>query len=154
MDEKGGGVALSKGEEEEVEIIRQKLNIARRKKKADKVARYEARLQELGQPLSLDDSDADGDKITPSVPGTPGSEIGLSLSMEAVTSLSITLAPNQKSKINVQLLPTNRGTAALATSITVRDKKNMDETVSLAVTASPQGPQEAEPKSTSKGEWA
>jgi hypothetical protein len=154
MDEKGGGVALSKGEEEEVEIIRQKLKIARRKQKADKVARYEGRLQELGQPLSLDDSDADGDKITPSVPGTPGSEIGLSLSMEAVTSLSITLAPNQKSKINVQLLPTNRGTAALATSITVRDKKNMDETVSLAVTASPQGPQEAEPKSTSKGEWA
>ena len=47
-DEAGGGTALSRAEEEEVEGMMQKLKIARRKKKADKVDKYETRLKELG----------------------------------------------------------------------------------------------------------
>ncbi|WVF72612.1 hypothetical protein IAT40_007430 [Kwoniella sp. CBS 6097] len=47
-DEKDAGTALSKTEEEEVEAILQKLKIARRKGKAEKIQKYEARLAELG----------------------------------------------------------------------------------------------------------
>jgi hypothetical protein len=50
-DESGMGQALSKAEEEEVEGMMQKLKIARRKGKADKVEKYEARLTELGVEL-------------------------------------------------------------------------------------------------------
>jgi hypothetical protein len=42
------GTALSKGEEEEIENIQQKLRIAKRKGKKDKIEKYEARLVELG----------------------------------------------------------------------------------------------------------
>jgi hypothetical protein len=62
------GTALSKTEEEEVENIHQKLKIAKRKQKKDKVAKYESRLVELGQPVPADaeaeESEATDDAVS------------------------------------------------------------------------------------------
>jgi hypothetical protein len=65
------GTALSKTEEEEIENIQQKLKIAKRKKKKDKVAKYESRLVELGQPLPPDteDNEAGDDAASESTAG-------------------------------------------------------------------------------------
>ena len=51
LDETHAGTALSKGEEEEVEKILQKLKISRRKGKTEKIAKYEQRLRELSIPI-------------------------------------------------------------------------------------------------------
>ncbi|WVQ99833.1 hypothetical protein IAU59_006976 [Kwoniella sp. CBS 9459] len=216
-DEKDAGTALSKSEEEEVEAILQKLKIARRKGKAEKIQKYEARLAELGvlgeaegegdadgdmddgknddskPQKDGDQSQADGnDSLTISRSITPGiltpkqeSELQLAITptidepkaQACVTTLSLTLAPNQKSKILVDLVakaptPSILGTlpamVPLASNsvgeiapppppgpapvdapsselepesedvnanITVHDKRNTDETVTLKVTA-------------------
>ena len=64
------GTALSKGEEEEIENILQKLKIARRKGKKDKIEKYESRLTELGveipmgAPSEASDTSKDGSVAT------------------------------------------------------------------------------------------
>lgn len=146
-DEKGGGIALSKGEEEEVETILQKLKIARRKQKADKIKKYESRLAELGvtQTGAQDsdaDSNADGEDEgdVPSVVGTPAEEKKLKLGEETcVTSLSVTLGPSQKIKVFARLVASaNLGNgvgAPIDAVITVHERKNTDETISVVVKA-------------------
>jgi hypothetical protein len=57
------GTALSKTEEEEIENIQQKLKIAKRKGKKDKIQKYESRLVELGLPVPQDaEVEVDGDE--------------------------------------------------------------------------------------------
>lgn len=156
-DEKGGGVALSKGEEEEVEKILQKLKIARRKGKADKVEKYEKRLDELGvkPPGSGKDDASDAEEaasVAESMSGTPVEEAPppvfvMDQEKRAVTMLSITLGPNQKSKILVELWPkSTRGVlerdgkeGPVDCVISVHDKKNTDETLSINVKAAKAG---------------
>ncbi|WRT68197.1 uncharacterized protein IL334_005172 [Kwoniella shivajii] len=56
-DEKDAGIALSKNEEDEVEGLLQKMKIARRKGKPEKIAKYQARLDELGVNNPSEDGD-------------------------------------------------------------------------------------------------
>lgn len=173
-DDTDVGTVLSKHEEEEVEGITQKLKIARRKGKADKIAKYEARLAELGvkQPAtSLDSDDVasnqgeegggdDEERVEPDserektksgdqTPENSGATEDSAASTTeygpkaCVTSLSVTLQPNQKSRILLELLikashkdlPHQTNTE-LAASVTVHDRKNADEMQVVRVVAS------------------
>ncbi|WVQ85709.1 hypothetical protein IAT38_007875 [Cryptococcus sp. DSM 104549] len=174
-DEKDAGTALSKGEEEELEALLQKLKIARRKGKVEKVTKYETRLVELGVPRSQlgagieegaesgsNDGEAEADPgAGSSKSGTPGgaSPAGkglaaitaavlaprqaadeLDLPTECVTTLNLTLAPNQKSKILVDLIPRKLSEGEAETdvkaTVMIHDRKNTDETVGVSVSAS------------------
>jgi pyrimidine deaminase RibD-like protein len=112
------GTALSKTEEEEIENIQQKLKIAKRKGKKDKIQKYEARLTELGIPLPQDaEADTDDNESTTTneiVPPTPGTVSGDQLEEEEnveygpkalISTLTVILQPNQKNRIFVELLP-------------------------------------------------
>ncbi|WWD18889.1 hypothetical protein CI109_103344 [Kwoniella shandongensis] len=186
-DEKDAGTALSKVEEEELEALLQKLKIARRKGKKEKVEKYEKRLEELGVPRG---ENGDG-ATTPSLEG--GSQFGDNMEDQqkgvssaatspptaeatplpttttttvhanavvlpppaipvlapCVTTLTLTLAPNQKSKILVNLVPRSSNSVGdnsegggdpgdvdgVRASIMVHDRKNTDETVDVDVIA-------------------
>ena len=164
QDDQGGGTALSRGEEEEVETLLQKLKIANRKGKKDKITKYETRLAELG--ISTPKSDtapSSAAKATTSTAEITGSES--EIPSEAVsgtatpaeidlnadhdmsiagqsctTSLTMTLLPNGKSKLLVDLLPNPNRRSSLAllldTIIKVYDRKNTDETITVSITAS------------------
>jgi len=110
--------ALSKTEEEEIENIQQKLKIAKRKGKKDKVQKYEARLTELGIPLPQDaEADTDDNESTTTndvVPATPNTVSGDQMEEEdnveygpkaLISTLTVVLQPNQKNRIFVELLP-------------------------------------------------
>jgi hypothetical protein len=113
------GTALSKTEEEEIENIHQKLKIAKRKGKKDKIEKYESRLVELGIPLPQD-AEVDGDDtesttnndVVPPTPTTTGGDV-LNVDDETVeygpkaliSTLTVVLQPNQKNRIFVELLP-------------------------------------------------
>lgn len=150
-DEKDAGSALSKGEEEEVEGLLQKLKIARRKNKADKIAKYEKRLGELGVTTASSPEEPSSENDNPS-----GTET-TSANGEVVSSpcVEVTLQPNKKAKILVSLVARDAGTAAFNSSIKVFEKKNTDETVTINVAASPdpvEGPAQST-ASTSEGEF-
>jgi len=160
-DEKSGGMALSKGEEEEVETMLQKLKIARRKGKADKIAKYEARLKELGIVQPNEDgsaqdgeSEAGADSTSGSTVGTPLDDrtngLGILLGMTPekpetpapVRSLTITLGPSQKTRVCLELVPAafggdaaSKGRGEVNEVMTVHDRKNTDETISVTVKA-------------------
>jgi hypothetical protein len=158
-DEKSGGMALSKGEEEEVETMLQKLKIARRKGKTDKIAKYEARLKELGivkptADAASQDSEsgagAGGESGPGSVVGTPVGDctnglgiLGTSPEKPAtVRTLTVTLGPNQKTRVCLELVPAafggdaaSRGRGEVNEVMTIHDRKNTDETISVAVKA-------------------
>ena len=130
------GTALSKVEEEELEGLLQKLKIARRKGKADKIGKYESRLVELGVSVgSGAESDAESTDDGPSTVGTPISEEPTPIKA-AVSSLSVTLQPSMKNKILVELLPRSGQQGPLKATIKVHDRKNTDETLSVSVIAS------------------
>lgn len=162
-DEADAGTALSKEQEEEAEGLLQKLKIARRKGKADKIQKYEARLTELGVSFpsaatAASESDAestgDGDQ---GVIAADGAEQGKDLErtdsdppVEAeppkqspqkasVSTLIVTLSASQKTKISVQLIMRDVGgtmiEGKLEAKIKVYEKKNTDETIFVAVTA-------------------
>jgi len=117
------GTALSKTEEEEIENIQQKLKIAKRKGKKDKVQKYESRLVELGIPLPQEaEVDADDTESTttnetandtvPPTPTTTGDGFdaeegaGVEYGPKAlISTLTVVLQPNQKNRIFVELLP-------------------------------------------------
>ncbi|KAL7421567.1 hypothetical protein Q5752_003336 [Cryptotrichosporon argae] len=124
-DDKDAGLALSKGEEEEVETLLQKLKIARRKGKADKVEKYEKRLAELHIEVDAAAGAGSADSVQTQAPGT--------------TRLVVALAPSQKAKIYASLIAAG-GAASLASFITIHDEKNTDETLVLPVSASPPFP--------------
>lgn len=132
-DEKDAGVALSQGEEEEVEGLLQKLKIARRKNKPDKIAKYEKRLGELGvvTASSEDSGSTDAEDATESGAATP--PVG---EVASVPSISITLGPSKKAKVLVNLVP-RTGSGAFASTIKVYERKNTDETVTIDVSGSP-----------------
>ncbi|RSH81358.1 hypothetical protein EHS25_006889 [Saitozyma podzolica] len=172
-DESDAGTALSKAEEEEAEGLLQKLKIARRKGKADKISKYEARLSELGvtstsgqddeaseasdekepekQDGAADGEDVEGkldripldkDKDDSGRLGAMPSTIPSGVPKPCNHTLSITLQPNQKTKVLVELVSRSCGGSGvaggpLATTIRVHEKKNTDETAGLVVTASP-----------------
>lgn len=166
QDEKDAGTALSKVEEEELEALLQKLKIARRKGKTDKVTKYETRLLELGVPKPQLDAGTEGDiskdgqeeENGASVAGKVVAGIAFSvlttlkdakadLPKECITKLNLTLTPKQKSNILVDLIPRNPSLSAedkqkdedlvdVSASIMVHDRKNADETVSVSVMAS------------------
>ncbi|OWZ69712.1 hypothetical protein AYX14_04886 [Cryptococcus neoformans] len=166
QDEKDAGTALSRVEEEELEALLQKLKIARRKGKTEKIAKYETRLLELGVPKPQLNAGAEGEvgkdgqeeESSASVAGKVIAEIASSvlttlkdtkadLPKECITKLNLTLAPKQKSSILVDLIPRNPSPSAedgqkdesladVGTSITIHDRKNTDETVSVSVIAS------------------
>nr|XP_019011276.1 uncharacterized protein I206_03373 [Kwoniella pini CBS 10737]OCF50057.1 hypothetical protein I206_03373 [Kwoniella pini CBS 10737] len=218
-DENDVGIALSKTEEEEVEGIMQKLKIARRKKKKEKIEKYTNRLIELGV-QDVDNSSFDGeaevdgeledddedksdkgkkdkkkDKIKEkdniqsesTQSGSPKTSTSLMITKETtettgverdatpaiasqsdntsspspqacVTTLNLTLAPNQKTKILVELSsvpqpPITVGDSStipgggdypaindvneddIKATITIHDKRNTDETISITVNA-------------------
>lgn len=128
-DEKDAGVALSKGEEEEVEGILQKLKIARRKNKPDKIAKYEKRLGELGVVTAPVE-----DAPTEDEPAKSGAVTPASGEVSSSPSITITLGPSKKGKILVALVP-RAGSGPLNTSIKVFERKNTDETVTIDVSA-------------------
>jgi hypothetical protein len=117
------GTALSKTEEEEIENITQKLRIARRKKKKDKVAKYESRFTELGVPIPPDaegddaesntaasDITSQPDNAPPPTPGQDTTENDADVEVEygpraLISTLNVVLQPNQKNRIFVELLP-------------------------------------------------
>lgn len=142
-DDKDVGTALSKGEEEELEGLLQKLKIARRKGKTDKITKYETRLVELGQPIITADLDADSPASgEASAVATPLTEYPPNVVDEpktCVSTLSVALQPDQKSKILVELVPYNSETSPFTANIRVYDRKNTDETVIIAVRASRSG---------------
>lgn len=131
-DESDAGTALSKEQEEEAEGMLQKLKIARRKGKEDKIVKYETRLTELGvsfppaaaaaslpaggesETESTEDKDKGGkadDEVKAEIEETKEdssedskSTPSASTPQACVTTLSITLSASQKTKISVQLL--------------------------------------------------
>jgi hypothetical protein len=128
-DEKDAGTALSKGEEEELEGILQKLKIARRKGKADKVEKYEARLAELGHvPEVNNEDDTEGRE---SAAGTPLMEQPPVL-VASVRDMAITLGASQKMKVVVDV---ERRGEEVKSVIRVHDRKNTDEVVEIGVHA-------------------
>ncbi|ORX38698.1 hypothetical protein BD324DRAFT_599646 [Kockovaella imperatae] len=167
-DDSGGGTVLSKGEEEEVETLLQKLKGAQRKGKKDKVEKYESRLTELGvtPPKSSspttstvsefsaraeiveDPEDSASMKSgAPSGMATPAEEMPPSMipTRQCTTSLSVSLQPNEKTKIILDLVMASNSPSSGASSTTkdtlealvkVYDRKNTDEVLSVAVTAS------------------
>jgi hypothetical protein len=165
-DEGDAGTALSKAEEEEAEGLLQKLKIARRKGKTDKVAKYEARLSELGVPFSADveESSEASDERQPEAEAAPNGGKGdpypgpesAVMTTTCTTLLSFTLQPNQKAKVFAELLLKPPGGGPLASTIRVYEKKNTDETVGLFVTASPKAlssvTQSSNAANTSNGE--
>lgn len=131
------GNALSRAEEEELEGLLQKLKIARRKGKTDKISKYESRLAELGAPqTSASESDVDSTEDGPSELGTPLTEDAPPLKT-CVMSISVTLQPNMKNKILVELLPLPGHLEPLNATIKVYDRKNTDETLGITIIASP-----------------
>jgi len=135
-DDKEAGTALSKEEEEELEGLLQKLKIARRKGKADKITKYESRLAELGVsqgPGAESDINSTDDAF--STLGTPMTEAPPPIKA-FVTSIVVTLQPNTKNKILVELRPVSEQLGPLETTIKVHDRKNTDETLEITVTAS------------------
>ncbi|KAL1409057.1 hypothetical protein Q8F55_005881 [Vanrija albida] len=137
LDEKDAGVALSKVEEEEVEAMLQKLKIARRKNKPDKVAKYEKRLAELGVTTSTPEPEraaTDADNGSAPLSGTASP---VAPSAAASRCVVVTLQANKKSKILVNLVPGSEGTEAFASTVKVFDRKNTDESVTIDVTAQP-----------------
>ncbi|WWC90908.1 uncharacterized protein L201_005846 [Kwoniella dendrophila CBS 6074] len=224
-DEKDVGLVLSKNEEEEVEAILQKLKIAKRKQKKEKIEKYQNRLIELG--IKDFDKQADNDnanvneideKAQDQIPlqdgqltegekpkkdeteeeediiiATPQTEISqpiLDSSLPSspkkkdstdtilspivpsseplvktyITTLSLTLAPNKKTKILVDLVPQPENTVGKSSSssggddysedikaiITVHDKRNTDETVSIPITAIKGTPENTQKESLEK----
>jgi hypothetical protein len=148
-DEKDAGHALSKSEEEEAEGLLQKLKIARRKNKPDKVAKYEKRLGELGivTASATDDAAAAGaDADTSVASGTVTPTAG---EVPTVPSIIVTLQANKKAKILVNLVPSAHGSNAFTSSIKVYERKNTDETVTIDVAASPKSAAPAAPSATS-----
>jgi hypothetical protein len=134
-DEKDAGQALSKGEEEEVEGLLQKLKIARRKNKPDKIAKYEKRLGELGVVTAQSEevaaeSQVPNDHTSGNVTPTAGE-------VPTVPSITVTLQANKKAKILVNLFPSQTGSDAFTSSIKVYERKNTDETITIDVSASP-----------------
>jgi len=112
------GTALSKTEEEEIENIQQKLKIAKRKGKKDKVEKYEARLTELGIPLPQDaEADTDDNESTSTTTNEPPTPTTISPDTfeeeenveygpkALISTLTVVLQPNQKNRIFVELLP-------------------------------------------------
>ena len=135
-DDRDAGAALSKVQEEELEGLLQKLKIAQRKGKADKISKYESRLVELGVSAeSTTDSDFDSAEDGPSAAGTPVIEAP-ALLQSAVSSISLALQPSMKTKIIVELLPRPGRAGPLYTTIKVNDRKNTDDTLGIIVTAS------------------
>ena len=152
IDTSQTGSALSKGEEEEVEVLLQKLKIARRKGKSDKTAKYTARLTELGVPYPADDkvgpsddassgadrpeTPAEGDQ-TPDNPSEPSGGVTVPAKSDCpTTTLTIKLVASQKRKISVHLLP-HLGPSISEGTIAVYDRKNTDEVLNIAVTGQP-----------------
>lgn len=149
-DEKDAGSALSKGEEEEVEGLLQKLKIARRKNKADKIAKYEKRLGELGVATAT----SAAEEPTPEDDVPSGTVTPANGEVVSSPSITVTLQPNKKAKILVNLVARDAGSAAFDSTIKVYEKKNTDETVTIDVAASPnpiEAPAQA-PATTSEGE--
>ncbi|TYJ53645.1 hypothetical protein B9479_005733 [Cryptococcus floricola] len=176
-DEHDAGTALSKSEEEELEAMMQKLKIARRKGKAEKIVKYETRLLELGVPKDQlgagmdgegEEKEGDGAKspgkklaeLATSVLVPPAKEEKINIPSECITSLNLNLLPNQKTKILVDLIPRTalppapaeegggggeegegegEALADVQACITVHDRKNTDETVSVSVMAARTG---------------
>ncbi|WVN85502.1 uncharacterized protein L203_100648 [Cryptococcus depauperatus CBS 7841] len=162
-DENDAGTALSKLEEEELEAISQKLKIARRKGKSDKIIKYETRLMELGIPkhqLSAATEFEGGVDVDKEAENKSPVKIFTDLAnailaplqanedkppQECIQTLNLTLAPNQKSKILVELVlapPPSTDSSSnqfvsldIQASITVHDRKNTDETVSVSISA-------------------
>jgi len=157
---------LSQIEEEEVEALSQKLKIARRKGKVDKIAKYVQRLGELGASIAEPESesaDSVGSTLTILDPSTTSSELGkldpeessrstsplpipvpskpISAEKMPISSLSVLVPPNQKQQITVELVPHygdfSSRSGPLRTSIRIFDKKNTDETLTITVTATP-----------------
>lgn len=150
-DENETGTALSKEQEEEAEGMLQKLKIARRKGKEDKIAKLEARLTELGVKFTPDhpagaESDAESDKGKEEKEGADAGEASDSSAQDVpqtpsscVSTLNITLFASQKTKISVQLLRRNSlgyTMGSLKAKINVYEKKNTDETVTVGISAS------------------
>ena len=154
-DDTGGGTALSKGEEEEVETILQKLKGAQRKGKKDKIVKYEARLGELGvtppntaSPTASTVSNATSDVPDDQPDTSQDTETrsdgpsGIATPVEPkcpqfTSTLHIVLQPNEKTKIVVDLVPTlTLAHGPFETLVKVYDRKNTDETISIPLTAS------------------
>jgi len=145
-DEKDAGQALSKGEEEEVEGLLQKLKIARRKNKPDKIAKYEKRLGELGIVTApADDAAAAAEADTAIASGNITPTAG---EVQSVPSITVTLQANKKAKILVNLVPSASGSDAFTSSIKVYERKNTDETVTIDVSATPKASEPAATSST------
>ncbi|ORY35348.1 hypothetical protein BCR39DRAFT_2214 [Naematelia encephala] len=146
-DESDAGKVLSKLEEEELESILQKLKIARRKGKTDKISKYQTRLVELGVAQPAPESDLESNDGAASGRETPLNEEEVVISevkpngdypkspKKCTPTLTITIGPNQKSKILVELMP-RTGTDDLKGTIKVFDRKNTDEISSVSVLAS------------------
>ena len=166
-DDRGGGTILSKGEEEEVETLLQKLKGAQRKGKMDKITKYESRLSELGisRQTTLNEMDVEGSSVGSVSPG-PKHEVPPptaseapsingsgyntpadiepppqpSTSRQTVSTLTVTLQPNEKTKINTEIRPilnlNDEPSQPLRTGIKVYDRKNTDETLTVQVSAS------------------
>ncbi|WFD40599.1 uncharacterized protein MJAP1_003587 [Malassezia japonica] len=135
--------ALSREEEEEVETLLQKLKIASRKGNADKLAKYQDRLQNLGVPI-------------PKVDGVEDAEDTEEASMEedvrhdytlvwpasraddaqTRTSLTLQLAPQQSQKLLLRVrVPRGAHASAVHIGLKIHEAKNSDETRSVAVHA-------------------
>jgi pyrimidine deaminase RibD-like protein len=134
-DEKDAGVALSRGEEEEVEGLLQKLKIARRKNKPDKIAKYEKRLGELGVTTATAEEVAtpDVDEIADMASGAVTPAQG---ELASTPTIHITLGASKKAKVLVALMP-RAGDAEFSTAIKVYERKNTDETVTIEVSGTP-----------------
>ncbi|TXT10755.1 hypothetical protein VHUM_02260 [Vanrija humicola] len=135
LDEKDAGVALSKVEEEEVEAMLQKLKIARRKNKPDKIAKYEKRLAELGVTTATPELEPAADAENGSAPLSGA--VSPVLPSAASRSVVVTLQANKKAKILVNLVPGSDGAEAFASTVKVFDRKNTDESVTIDVSAQP-----------------
>jgi hypothetical protein len=139
MDDKDAGTALSKGEEEELEALLQKLKIARRKGKTDKIAKYESRLSELGVNTKPQEADAEAETLSAQASGSATPFASPTQVPKICTpSLSVTLQPNQKHKILVELLPKDISTETVTgrpikAVVKVYDRKNTDETIGITV---------------------
>ena len=136
--------ALTKAEDEELENILQKLKIARRKAKPDKIEKYEARLVELGVPIPLASTEQDPTATPSTAANTSATTTTTTTTNEtATTTESTTVTPGSASPPEKATPPSSKVvTPPSSTRIAVQLGAGQSQTVKAGLSAlfGPLGP--------------
>lgn len=142
--------SLTKAEDEELENILQKLKIARRKAKPDKIEKYEARLVELGVPIPAASTETEP-SATPPLGGPEPS----ASTTESTTATPRSTSPPQKASPTTTTPPASKVVSpSSSTRIAVQLAAGQAQTVKAGLSAlfGPSGPPTTDQESESSAD--